>query len=370
VERIRSLDGVRGIAVLCVVIFHFFPRSGAGMLWPLASTGWIGVDLFFVLSGYLITSVLLKYRGGANYYRNFYLRRALRLLPLYYSLFLGVLVLTPLLRIHWRFGHLVMLLHGANLVLPTDSSLGMLGPFNFFHVWSLSVEEQFYLLWPWLVGSRLSHEALRRVCLAGIMIAPMLRLVLQYEHVNAWWIYQSLPTRMDSLLAGALLALIPLPSLKSARVVGASALVVYAGLAGFGHSLFFLSGPIQGFGYSALALFFASVLVMGLHVGSVMHQVCSHRLLCFYGKYSYGMYLWHYLFSRQFGWLETWVQRLIPFSFVASATSFALVLLCSTLMAVVSYRVIERPFLKLKSRVEYGATRRNEDASDRETVAA
>ena len=369
-ERIRSLDGVRGIAVLCVVIFHFFPRNGAGMLRPLGSSGWIGVDLFFVLSGYLITRVLLEYRGSANYYRNFYLRRALRLLPLYYSLFLGVLVLTPLLRIHWRFGHLAMLLHGANLVLPTDSSLGMLGPFNFFHVWSLSVEEQFYLLWPWLVGSRLSPEALRRICLAGIMIAPLLRLFLLYEHVNAWWIYQSLPTRMDSLLAGALLALIPLPSLKPARVVGVSALVIYGGLAWCGHSLFFLSGSIQGLGYSALALLFASLLVMCLHTGSAVHKICSWRLLCFYGKYSYGIYLWHYLFSRQFGWIESWIQRVIPFSFLAAATSFALVLSSSTAIAMVSYRAIERPFLRLKNRVEYSATKRNENASDREAVAA
>ena len=154
-ERIRSLDGVRGIAVLCVVVFHFFPGDGTGILRPLVSSGWTGVDLVFVLSGYLITRVLLEHRGSAGYYRNFYLRRALRVLPLYYSLFLVVLVLTPLLQIHWRIGHLAMLFHVANFVLPADSSLGMLGPFNFFHVWSLSVEEQFYLLWPWLVGGRL-----------------------------------------------------------------------------------------------------------------------------------------------------------------------------------------------------------------------
>ncbi len=274
-EHIRSLDGVRGIAVLCVVFFHFFPRADAGVLVPLVSMGWAGVDLFFVLSGYLITRILYEHRGTIDHYRNFYGRRVLRLLPLYYFLFAGIAVLTPVLHIHWQPGHLVMLLQGSNLVLPRDNSLGNLGPFNLFHLWSLSVEEQFYLIWPWLIGSRLQRETLQRICAGGMIVAPALRLMLLHGRVNPYWIYQSLPTRMDSLLAGALLALIPQLSLRLTRIVAASSLLVLTCLIWRGHSFFFLSPSIQGVGYSALALLFASVIAMSLQPSTVVYQICS-----------------------------------------------------------------------------------------------
>jgi peptidoglycan/LPS O-acetylase OafA/YrhL len=84
---VASLDGLRGAAVLFVVFFHYFPRAGTGPLGFLASAGWMGVDIFFVLSGYLITRILYEQRGAEHYFRNFYMRRVLRLFPGYYSLF-------------------------------------------------------------------------------------------------------------------------------------------------------------------------------------------------------------------------------------------------------------------------------------------
>lgn len=351
-KHVTSLDGVRGIAVLSVVMFHFLQRQGVGYLGVLASCGWIGVDIFFVLSGFLITSILYEQRGAENYFRNFYMRRILRLFPLYYFLFLGTFLLTPLFDIHWKLGHLAMLFYGANFVLPFDSSLSIIGPFDFFHVWSLAVEEQFYMIWPWLVGSRLKRGTLQNICLAGIFVAPALRFLLLHVDVQPWFIYQSLPTRMDSLLVGAALALIPLPSLRTARIVGAAALLVYGLLTWWGHSMFFLSRPIQGAGYSALALLSGSLLVLSFYPTTIVHRVCSWSVLRFYGKYSYGLYLWHYLFSKPFGILTVWVQRRVSVPFVSSLLSFGLILLCSTLVAVASYRLIERPFLQLKRRFE------------------
>ncbi|HMF63505.1 MAG TPA: acyltransferase [Edaphobacter sp.] len=352
-KHVASLDGVRGVAVLSVVLFHFFPRSGTGPFGMLASAGWIGVDIFFVLSGFLITTILYEQRGAENYFRNFYVRRVLRLFPLYYFLLLGALLLAPFLHVQWRLGHLAMLFYGANLVLPFDNSLGTIGPFDFFHVWSLAVEEQFYLVWPWLVGSQLKRGTLRNICIAGILLSPLLRFALLHVHAQPWLIYQSLPTRMDSLLVGAALALIPLPSLRTARITGAAALAVCSVLVWLGHSMFFLSRPIQGAGYSALALLSGSILVLSFYPTTIVHRVCSWNVLRFYGKYSYGLYLWHYLFLAQFGWLAKWVREHVPVPFVAGVLSFGSILLCSTLLAVASYRLIERPFLQLKRRFEY-----------------
>src|SRR5260370_1815186 len=310
-------------------MFHFLQRQGVGYLGVLASCGWIGVDIFFVLSGFLITSILYEQRGAENYFRNFYMRRLLLLLPLYYFLLLGSFLLTPLFHIHWKLGHLAMLFYGANFVLPFDSSLSIIGPFDFFHVWSLEVEEQFYMIWPWLVGSRLKRGKLQNICLAGIFVAPALRFLLLHVDVQPWFIYQSLPTRMDSLLVGAALALIPLPSLRTARIVGAAALLVYGLLTWWGHSMFFLSRPIQGAGDRALALRSGSLLVLSCCPTTIVHRVCSWSVLRFYGKYSYVLYLWHYLFSKSFGILTVWVQRRRWAPFVSRRFGYWGGLLCS-----------------------------------------
>lgn len=349
---VASLDGLRGAAVLLVVFFHYFPRAGTGPVGLVASCGWAGVDIFFVLSGYLITSILYEQKGAEHYFRNFYMRRVLRLFPLYYFLFLLALALTPILHIHWRLMQMPMLFYGANFVLPFDNSLGWLGPFNLFHVWSLAVEEQFYLIWPWIVGGNWPQEILQRVCIVGVVVAPVLRLLLLALHVQPWWIYQSLPTRMDPLLMGALLALSPLPSLRTARAVGAAALMILGVQVWVEHSVFFLTRPMQGLGYSALACLAASTLTMSLYPTTMANRICSSKLLRFYGRYSYGLYLWHYLFSLQFGELKEWVAQRIHTPPLAGAVSFSLILLCSTGIAMASYRWLERPFLRLKRRFE------------------
>lgn len=351
-KYVASLDGLRGAAVLLVVLFHYLPRHVTGPVGLLASMGWMGVDIFFVLSGYLITSILYEQRGTQHYFRNFYMRRLLRLFPLYYFLFLFALALTPFLHIHWRLRQLPLLFYGANVVLPLDNSLGWLGPFTVFHTWSLAVEEQFYLVWPWIVGGHWPRETLKRVCVAGVAVSPLLRLGLLALHVQPWWIYQSLPTRMDSLLMGALLALSPLPSLRTAHVLGGVALIIFGVLVWAGHSAFFLARPIQGLGYSALACLAASVLTMSQYPTTIAHRICCSRVFRFYGRYSYGLYLWHYLFLQQFGELNIWVAQRVYTPSLAAAVSFSLILLCSTAIAVASYRLLEQPFLRLKRRFE------------------
>jgi peptidoglycan/LPS O-acetylase OafA/YrhL len=347
-KHISSLDGLRGTAVLMVVFFHFFPRQGTGVFAIPASFGWMGVDIFFVLSGFLITSILDQQRGADHYYRNFYVRRLLRLAPLYYFLFLLMLVLTPWLHIHWQPSHLLLAFYCANYVLPLNSEVAKMGPFQGFHFWSLSVEEQFYLIWPWIVGSRLSRQTLRWICVAGIILAPLVRLALLHARVSPAWAYTSLPTRMDSLLMGALLALIPRPSLRTARWTTVFSVLSLGIVVRAGHSAFFQSRPMQGVGYSVLAVLAASILTLSLYPTTMAYRIFSTKILRFYGKYSYGLYLWHYLFLKQYDAFRIWVERKIPSVPLAGIVSFTIMLLVSTLIAVLSYRFIEQPFLRRK----------------------
>src|SRR5260370_41473766 len=152
---------------------------------------------------------------------------------------------------------------------------------------------------------------------------------------------------MDSLMVGAVLALIPLPSLRTARIVGAAALLVYGLLTWWGHSMFFLSRPIQGAGYSALALLSGSLLVLSFYPTTIVHRVCSWSVLRFYGKYSYGLYLWHYLFSKPFGILTVWVQRRVSVPLVSSVLRFGWILLWFPLVALTCPRFVQKLSLYL-----------------------
>jgi peptidoglycan/LPS O-acetylase OafA/YrhL len=316
------------------------------------SMGWTGVDAFLVLSAYLITTILYRQRGSEYFIQNFYMRRALRLFPLYYFILLLTVVLTPALQIQWRLGHLPFFLYATNYALVKDQSLGSLGPLNFRHLWTLALEEQFYLLWPWLIGSGLSKDALVRVSWIGMITTLCLRIFLVRHHVNAWFVYESLPTRIDSLFAGALLALVPLPSMRTAWISLASAAAVLAAVIFSAKTLWFSSGPMQTFGYSGLAVLYASLLTMGLHKETWMARFLSLRVLRFFGRYSYGLYLWHYIFSAQVERFYRRMAAVIPFPTIASLLSFTIALLGALALAMLSFRFIETPFLRLKHRYE------------------
>ena len=157
-----ELDGVRGIAILMVLVFHAFMFSlnpMTGWISKLASYGFAGVDLFFVLSGFLITGILLKAKGRPGYFRNFYAKRALRIWPLYYLLLLLSFGLVPflILRIHVDASIVGLALpqsHSALVYVFLLQNIwygGKLGPPTLAMTWSLAIEEQFYLVWPWLV---------------------------------------------------------------------------------------------------------------------------------------------------------------------------------------------------------------------------
>jgi peptidoglycan/LPS O-acetylase OafA/YrhL len=376
--RLPVLDGLRGVAILLVLVLHFTMYGGPpaeagvdGFVHRFALAGWIGVDLFFVLSGFLITGILWDAKGGERYFRNFYARRILRIFPLYYGALVVFLVLLPLawpghaglarLRAEgiWYWTYL------SNVWIAREGwpDFGALG-----HFWSLAVEEQFYLLWPVAVFL-LPRRPLMALCAGAGCLAVAVRLALHLADRGPA-AFVLLPARVDALAAGALLALAVrgpgglAAALRWAKPAAAAAL---AGLA----ALFVRKGGLPAedpavavAGYSLLAVLFAGVLALALAAvpGGRAERWLAAPALVFFGRYSYGLYVLHHplLFLKP-GWFsygavpEVLGSRLPGWAlFVAAATAVTVGL------ALLSWRFWERPFLDLKDRFPYASSPRED----------
>ena len=351
--HVPALDGVRGLAILMVTVYRFSRGSdgapgGPGLLLRAFHFGEQGVDLFFVLSGFLITGILLSSKPAPRYFRNFYLRRLLRIFPLYYGVLVAAFVIAPMLsatslvmRASPHQGWLW--LYGANLLIASRHAW-MLDGFN--HFWSLAVEEHFYLVWP-LVIFCCSTRAAMRVCLGAMLLALGLRclLVLRGDAVAAEALT---PCRMDALAAGAWVALAArewgLRRLaKGATIAAATSLTALVAVHGWDASVYSIR-------YTLYASLFAAVIVLAVGVSptAMGGRLVSHRLLRFFGKYSYGLYVFQGIVAVLAAPFLDRLVRLcgsplvgtLAFLLVGSATSLGL--------ALVSWHLYERRFLALK----------------------
>ena len=323
--------------------------------------GWTGVDLFFVLSGFLITGILLDTRASGNYFRSFYSRRALRIFPLYY-LVVGVYLLTLPLQAnipilagnrpdrYIGFSYLVYL---NNWFVPILHRSGG----NIADLWSLAVEEQFYLVWPFLVF-RLSQRAFLRLCIALCALLPLLRLLID-PHPSfpaSDFVFMNTTTRMDSLVWGALAALLVRSPVYFARLrpmlpwVAAACAAMMLVIAFPLHELYSRSFFTQSIGYSFLAIGYAAILLLAYHSDSTdgrFAKFLGWPLLIQFGRYSYAIYVFHYFV------LLGLVQRLSGRPWFSHSLSRALglfVLFNAACLAVgfLSYHIYEKHFLKLK----------------------
>jgi peptidoglycan/LPS O-acetylase OafA/YrhL len=219
--RIPELDGLRGTAIFLVIVFHYWEQQGAvsgGGLTPILQRlflmGWSGVDLFFVLSGFLIGGILLDARASSSYFQTFYTRRFFRIIPIYYLWIVAYIVLIGVA------GAALRARSNSGLLLAPDLSIYshflflqnlMVVPFAglagawFSHLWSLAVEEQFYLVSPVVV--RLFSMRLLAIFLGCVIVAaPLLRIVLRVERTDPWLVSVLMPCRADSLAMGMLAA--------------------------------------------------------------------------------------------------------------------------------------------------------------------
>src|SRR5882724_3742730 len=290
-SRIPALDGIRGLAILLVVPHNSSLMDGvafhgaAYVAKEFLLTGWLGVQLFFVLSGFLISGWLLDAQSSESYYRAFYARRALRILPLYY----GVLVVSFLLLAPWQLLPAETLATQRHQIWLWTFLSNWTDPLGFevkgfAHFWSLAVEEQFYLLWPFVLH-RMPPERVLTLSLAICAAALAIRVAMRVAGCDPGYLYEFLICRMDALAMGAAAAAaLRVPSWKERVEEGLAylpwaALLILASSALLTHDYARTGWATQTFGLSLLAVAFA-LLVLAAASTPTAHPTLLSRVLC------------------------------------------------------------------------------------------
>jgi peptidoglycan/LPS O-acetylase OafA/YrhL len=335
---IPELQGLRGLAVLAVVIYHCHPRLVGTPIHYASLWGWAGVNLFFVLSGFLITSILLEARNKENYFRDFYARRALRIWPVYLLVLVVVYLNAP-----WFIGQTI-----TQAVKAAPWLAYLLFVQNLFHLalppaigptWSLAIEEQYYFVWAPLV------RFLRRPWLLATILGFALLGSQQLRHANLpWMTLTNTLIHLDGIAMGSLLSL-GLYTLSLSRSVW---LWIGLGATAFG---FWASATIAGgtsFLDSALAVAFAgavtaAVASTGAH--NPINALLRRGPLAFYGRISYGLYMTHILVFIYFGWFDARMDR---YGIPGNLAVIGFRLVASTACATVLWYGFESQILKLK----------------------
>ena len=349
-EKIKEIDGLRAIAILMVVGWHYLGASDGpqSLPWRIFIIGRSGVDLFFVLSGYLITSILLNNRTSPNYFSAFYGRRAFRILPIY-----GVMLLIFFAGKCSGAGHVFF--DGAlpwwsyaagvqNIWMSIDQTYGAIWLAG---TWSLAIEEQFYLLFP-LIVLWLPPTVLPRFLIATLILCPIGR-IISYLAGDAFGYYVLMPLRADILAVGALVAWLRFSGAISGRVWRSVKTTLVTTVCAF--PLFaFLIGKNTDFhmalwGHSYLVAFFGSAVFMVLgSTGSPSLALLRSGPVEFFARISYALYLVH-INVLIFVFLVFRVDRTIETLQGAALTVSALAI--SVLICFASYRFFEGPLIRM-----------------------
>ena len=356
VHRVAYLDGIRGLAILLVGTGHFFYK------YPVFKGTWIGLNLFFVLSGYLITQRLFFHYNDSigSYFKNFYFRRILRIFPLYYGCLFIFFIILPFLYSSFfiHFGEL----YGLQAWYWTYTSNWMIvfhdmpGQQVFFHFWSLAVEEQFYLLWPFLflLLARIKRNYL---FILGMIAASVF--IRNYIGVN-YSSFLNTGTVAEPLLLGALITILEKGKKASYMV---NYFLIFIVLALVSLVLIFINDPnpeivsnnwLFRVGYSSVDLIWASIILLCVSTNKasgMIRNLFSAKWLTWLGTYSYGIYVFHWIVLNMFIYkaeaeLSTiGLNRNLAY-FSTRIFGVAMVLLISYS----SYHLYEKRFLRLKKK--------------------
>ncbi len=335
---IPELQGLRGLAVLAVVIYHSHPRLEGTPLYRASLWGWTGVNLFFVLSGFLITSILLESRHQKHYFRNFYGRRALRIWPVYLLVlaicylnaewFVGLPVGRAIATAPW-WAYLLFVQNLFHLALPPAIS----------PTWSLAIEEQYYFLWaPVVRFFNRTWMLVATLCIA-LIASPLFRM----SH-HPWITSTHTLTHLDGIAMGSLIG-IGLHALQLPRRVwiGLGIAGVFCGFT----AAFTFAGGTAFLDTALTAGFGGAVLVAIASTGSktALHALLRRGPLPFYGRISYGMYMTHIMVFIYFGWFD---RRMDAYGIPGNLAVVAFRLIAATAAATVLWYAFESRILRLK----------------------
>jgi peptidoglycan/LPS O-acetylase OafA/YrhL len=364
-HHLKPLDGIRGIAILMVLVAH-----GSTLLLPFAygphPHPWTvivlricvplggGVDVFFTLSGFLITGILLRSRNRPTYFSSFYARRALRIFPAYYLTLVVLLLLS--LKFHYVEGlmpqglltRLSYFFYVANWPIFWQSWAGMGGLLGVY--WSLNVEEQFYLIWPTLIRF-LKPATMMALCLIGFSLGWLERRWMIDAHGLAFGTMQWPFSRLDGLFLGSALAIYRNQKGKAApfsfgiySVIAGAAICAWIAVV-HTDELDRMGAHITPWSVTAFALASAGLIVFAQYPLSAIAKTLSWSPLRLAGRYSYGMYVYHLLIFRRLG---DFVETATGASPASALGAWLLVTLATFGVAALSFHFFESPFLRLK----------------------
>jgi peptidoglycan/LPS O-acetylase OafA/YrhL len=348
-----ALDGLRGIAIILVICCHnlnFFPHF---------EFGWVGVDLFFVLSGFLITDILLKTKDAKNFIQNFYIRRILKIFPLYYGVLLLFFVIAPALQslqIQYNYYHTnqaMLWLHLNNWLCiintrPTDNMLVN-------HFWSLSVEEQFYLVWPILILTVKNTRVLGQIAYLILITCVLCRfsswLYFGSGYTNFCFQYM---TRLDGLCVGSLIAIWRCGSYEQTK---RNIIRLALGAFGFHIVLIILTKTVFNnvphfpfLGYTTIAVIFGIIVFLAIEKRNFYSKLLlENKVIKYIGKISYGLYVYHWPILALFKiyLLNTLTNKgFTPHSGYIMVSLIALAV--AVLLSSLSYYLFEKKLLALK----------------------
>ena len=362
-----ALDGIRALATLFVFSWHYcrLVFNNEVFTW-----GWVGVNLFFVLSGFLITGILVDSLHCQRYFRDFYIRRTLRIFPLYYAIWLLFLLATPLLHVQWNryvaamaffignFFKAGVNVHANPGFLHYIPSPGVTTVVLVDHFWSLCVEEQFYLVWPFLIWTIREPRRLLFLCLCMIAITPIGRIAYQVTHAptsNMDVLYYNSFSRADALFLGAAIALwlrLSAPSPHFLRKIAIASLIAPFLILFSLRSLESNGAPAPladpltfTIGFTLINIAAGGLLLLSIESKSLLVSVLQGRPFVLIGRVGYGLYIFSQLLYIEL------IRHMRHFNSPLGRYLFPLVaFLISLAISLISFRYLESPFLGLRGR--------------------
>ena len=347
-----ALDGLRGIACVLVVVYHLFPFFHQYLFF-----GWMAMDIFFVLSGFLITDILMKTIGDPHYLKFFYIRRLLRVFPLYYTALIFFLLIIPNFKglatgfdyfvkhqvYFWLFLQNWLLIFNPS---QTDSALN--------HLWSMAVEEQFYLLWPLLVALVRKPKHLLIILVILLTGFSALRFVLWIQQIEQLSYFSFFTfTRFDGILIGCMVALL---QKINPKFIGQNMAWIVLSFAAFNFLFYFLNLEYKkSFPYLGLLGFSTFSMLFGLLVYDIINRQSKIFTLVFdigflkmLGRISYGTYIFHwplYLLLNPYfaSFAKSNLQGVPPHVFASTALT-----ILSFIIGYASFHFFEIHFLRMK----------------------